>query len=198
VPRDRWADPAANPAAAPTPDESSATATAAPGRRGGLLEILWRQKGLILATVFVAGIAGALYLLLATPTYRSKARLYVRTVGPNVMASDGAGGVQPAPVKSNLYTQVEVIRSTEILSLAAPGFRKLQTFRDADSVVEELKNRLVVDVGDKDELLTVAYDTPYREEAPKIVNGIVEAFRRYHTDEGESTAKKLQSILSAK
>lgn len=119
-------------------------------------------------------------------------------VGPNVIGGDASGGVQPGAVKANLHTQLEVVRSTEILSLKAGEFRQLQTFRDADSVIKELKDDLIVEVGEKDELLTVAYDTPYRDEAPVIVNGIVEAFRRFHTDEGESTAKKLQAILTAK
>lgn len=165
------------------------------GRRDGLLEILWRRKLSIIGSVLLF-VAGALvYLLLTPPVYRAQCSLYVRLIGPNIVNSDQTGGVQPAPVKANLYTQREVLRSTEILSLKAAEFRRLETFARADDVVQKLKDKLVIDIGDKDELVTVAYDTPVKEDAPVIVNGIVDAYRRFHSDEGQHVADKLQGIL---
>lgn len=165
------------------------------GRRDGLLEILWRRKWAIIGStlVFIAGAVA--YLLVARPTYRAQCSLYVRLTGPNIVNSDQPGGVQPSAVKTNLYTQREVLRSTEILSLKAPEFRRLETFARADDVVQKLKDKLVVDIGDKDELVTISYETPVREDAPVIVNGIVDAYRRFHSEEGQHVADKLQTIL---
>ena len=73
---------------------------------------------------------------------------------------------RPAQENENfLYTQREVITSTPVvaMTLGTPGIRDLKTFAGEDNLFQYLKKNLSVEVGKKDDLLSVQFDTPYRE-----------------------------------
>ena len=79
-----------------------------------------------------------------------------------------------------LYTQAELLASTPILTrtVDAANFKSFRTFAGVDNLLAYLKKELKVEVGKKDDLLTVAFDSPHPLEAAAVVNAVVGIVRR--------------------
>src|SRR5436309_54413 len=94
-----------------------------------VLEIVWRQRGIVMAVLGLCAVVGLAYLLVATPLYTCFARLYVTRTSPRLLPNvpDRA----PEGGEDNfLFTQREIITSTPVLAmtLGTPGIRDLRTF----------------------------------------------------------------------
>ena len=131
----------------------------------------------------------------ATPIYTSSSRLYVEQTGPKILSD--AGGVQRQS-DSYLYTQAQLLTSTPIVSSAVEslGATNLREFKSVDNLIGQLKSAVRVEVGKKDELLTVSFDSAYPEDAAKTVNAIVDAYINYHSSQKRSTASEVLKILT--
>ena len=116
-------------------------------------------------------------------------------------------------ISNFLATQSEKIMSREILALAlaqplseeaTPGLasdspekkvKDLQTFKDSDNApLTTIKSFVMVTPGKKNDALSVEYESPFKEEAPTIVNAIVHAYMKYQTQPKQSTTL---SVLNA-
>lgn len=148
----------------------------------------------------MAAVAGAaliiavLYLLVATRYYSGYARLYVKQVGASVMNEE----VKPAQEnEAFLFTQREVISSTPVIAmtLGTPGIREMKTFEGEDNLFTFLKTNLSVDVGKKDELISIRFDTPYRDEAQKIVAAILDSYTNFQSKTRHSSASERVTFL---
>src|SRR5688572_23133011 len=93
-----------------------------------LLQILWRQKWLILLCTVFGVLGAAAYVMVATPKYLGFARLYVQASAPSV-SGEGGASLTPEDLKTNVYTQRELILSTANLArtLSADGIMELPT-----------------------------------------------------------------------
>jgi len=160
-----------------------------------LLEVLWRNRWLVLLTTAVALAAGLIYVTAATPMYTSTSKLYVEQNGPRILAeTDGL----TTPSKNCLYTQATLLTSTPVLTAAIekPGIRELKIFQNVSNPIVWLKDKgLRVSVGKTDDITSVSSDSPDPAQAAVLVNAVVEAYRAYHAASRHSTAGEILNIL---
>jgi capsular exopolysaccharide synthesis family protein len=139
--------------------------------------------------------AGAAYLYLATPLYTSSASLSVRPNAPRVM-----GGTEGEPRHDNdnfLNTERAVLTSTQLLAIATGRLdaRQMRSFADVRNVVGYLKRELRAQVGKRDDIITIEFDSPYPREAAAVVNAVVDAYITYQSRQKRSTAAELLRVL---
>lgn len=182
----------------PTEPRKPASPPGGPGTAtvmsASLFEIALRRRWAIAAVTVAALAAAFLYVMKATPIFTSTSRLYVEQVGPQIM-NEREGIVTQS--KNYLYTQAEILASTPILTevTANPVVRRMRTFADVDNTMVFLKKNLDVKVGAKDDIISVALDSPYPEEAASVVNTVVEAYVNYHANRKKSTSSEVLKIL---
>jgi succinoglycan biosynthesis transport protein ExoP len=162
-----------------------------------LIAIMWRGRWLILLAVAAALTAGFIYISKATPIYTSTSRLYVEQSGPKIISETEEGVMTRS--KNYLYTQAELLKSTSILAAAleAPGIRQMKTFAGLDNAIAYLKKSLNAEVGKKDDIINVSFDSSYPAEAAQIVNQVVDSYITYHATQKRSTAAEVLKIIQA-
>jgi succinoglycan biosynthesis transport protein ExoP len=160
-----------------------------------LIQIVWCSRWIVLITALLALTAAFVYLQKATPIYTSTSRIYVEQSGPKIM-SDMEEGVMTRS-KNYLYTQAELLRSTPILAAVAdgPGIRQMKTFVGLDNTIACLRKNLSVQVGKKDDIINVSFDSPYPAEAAQLVNQVVDSYITYHATQKRSTSAEVLNIL---
>jgi capsular exopolysaccharide synthesis family protein len=96
-----------------------------------------------------------------------------------------------------LYTQAELFKSTPIVGEVAddPQIRRFRTFNEMDNLTAYLKKNLVIEVGKKDDIISVAFDSPYPQEAAGVVNAVVDSYVKYHSIRKQTTVSKVLDIL---
>jgi capsular exopolysaccharide synthesis family protein len=158
-----------------------------------VFHIVWRQRRLIAYSVGVCLLLGVVYLCLAPRRYTANASLYVQKMSPMT----GEKAAPPSEEDNFLYTQCEMLKSTPIIALALgmPGVDDMQTFDGVHNKIAYLKKNLSVDVGRKDDLITISLDAPSAKEAEQIVGGVVEAYLAYQAKQKRSTAGDVMAIL---
>jgi capsular exopolysaccharide synthesis family protein len=160
----------------------------------GMLHVIWRRRWTVLLVTVACVAASVVYVLRATPVFTSTSRLYVEQGGPRIL-SDREGYVKQSD--SYLYNQMELIKSTPILSAAleTTGMRQMKTFHGMDNPLAFLKSALQVNVGKKDDIISVALDSPHPQEAAQIVNEVVDSYVTYQNKQKRSTAAEVLKIL---
>lgn len=159
----------------------------------GLLQIALRHRQTILLTTVLFLAAAFFYILKATPIYTSTSRVYVEQSGPRII-----GDYEGITRTSNyLYTQAELLKSTPIVGEVAddPHVKGFRTFNEMDNPTAYLKKNLNIEVGKKDDIITVAFNSPYPQEAAGIVNAVVDSYIKYHSLRKQTTVSKVVDIL---
>lgn len=159
-----------------------------------LLGVAWRSRWSILLCMILGGFAAWGYLQRVTPLYTSTARVYVEKHVPRLLSQDsGMGGFS----SKYLYTQAELIRSAPVLESAvnSPDCASLETFRQVDSPVALLLEKLEVEVGERDDLLYLSIELPNAVEAGRIVNAVVDAYITHYSADRSDTVKDVLEIL---
>jgi len=162
-----------------------------------LFQVVWRHAWIVLGCTALALAVGFIYLAKVTPTFTSEARIYVEQTGPRIM-DDMERGVMTGS-KNYLYTQMELMKATDILSEALRTIDppRMQTFSGVDNHLAFLKRALRASVGKKDDIISISLDSPYPKEAAKIVNAVVIAYGTYHDTRKKTTATEVLKILEA-
>ncbi len=170
--------------------------SATEGSKGELLEIFWRGRWIILASVVVAVGAAVLYLQSTTPLYSSSSSIYVAQSTPKYLNNDGVSQNGPQDAYY-LATQVEIIKSSSILNIAADQLRSrhVRSFEMSDSPVSVLKGSLAVELGKMNDIITVSCESPSPEDAAQAVNAIVDAYQTYTAEARKSTTGEVLKIL---
>jgi uncharacterized protein involved in exopolysaccharide biosynthesis len=160
-----------------------------------LFQIIWRGRWLMLITTILALSAAFIYILKATPIYTSTSRIFVEQSGPKIIGDLEKGVMTES--QNYLYTQVELLKSTPILeaALVAPGIRQMKTFAKVDNQTAYLKRHLQADVGKKDDIINLSFDSPFPAEAAQLVNAVVDCYITYHAAHKRSTAAEVLRIL---
>ena len=155
-------------------------------RQDSLMEVMLRQRWTILITVGIILTGTILYLLNATPIFTSKASLYVEQTGPKLIGEYDAVMTNS---KNYLNTQGEVIRSTPILTKVVGNheIQQFQTFAEIDNLLKFMKENIKVHIGKTNDIITVSFDSPYPEEAARLVNEVVTEYINYHASQKRST-----------
>lgn len=169
------------------------------GGSSTVVEVLWRRRSTLAATIALFVLASVAYLLVSPKIYSSTAQVYVEQGGQSVLGerSDAA-----ARSENFLYTQAEVVKSSAVLSqaLAEIGAGKLKTFAGiTGDPVDWLKNTsdFSVEVGKKGDVLNISMESPYPDEAAGIVNSVVKAFVAEQTRQRQATGGEMVKILRA-
>jgi polysaccharide biosynthesis transport protein len=146
------------------------------GLSDSLIEILWRQRRIILVAGVLALVAGFLYIVHATPMFTSTSRVYVEETKPRVF--DGDAGSRISYWANYLNTQAERMQSTDILAAAmkAPEMAGLQTLAHVPNPVVHLRRQLTITVGKKDNIISVSFVSSVPDDSAYIVNSIVDAY----------------------
>lgn len=165
---------------APQPDSPEA----------GLLQIMWRRKWLIIFVTLLALAAGWFYMQRATRYYISTAKLAVE---PTMAAITGGGGTDMS--EAFLHRTAERIRSTRVLQEAVADFGDNIPTTLGTNPVLTLRKKLSVEVGRRDELISVSMASEYPSEAAEIVNTIVLTFMYLQAQQGDHVMKELMSAL---
>jgi capsular exopolysaccharide synthesis family protein len=71
----------------------------------------------------------------------------------------------------------------------------LRTLADVDLGVAHLRNTLRIDVGRRDEIITISFDSPYAIEAAQIVNNVVDAYMASRSDHERQNSGQVLEIL---
>ncbi len=147
-----------------------------------LLLIVWRSRWIVLFSVVLTLAAGFVYIQVVTPIYVSTAKLYLNYAGIRVSQAYELGSM-PRTDKY-LRTQTGLLSSTTVLASAYERLEpeKLRTFQEVDIPVAFLQNKLRVDVGKNDEIISVSFGSPYPLDAAQIVNEVVEAYFGWRSD----------------
>ena len=160
-----------------------------------LIQVVWRNRWVILLTTIASLAIAFIYVLKATPIYSSTSRIYVEQSGPKILTE--AEGVMTQS-KNYLYTQAELLRSTPILSAALekPGVKQMRIFHNVDNIVAFLKKKaLNIEVGRKDDIISISSDSPDPAEAAHLVNAIVDSYITYNATRKRSTSAEILKIL---
>jgi len=160
-----------------------------------LIQVIWRNRWIILLTTIAALVIAFIYVLKATPIYSSTSRIYVEQSGPKILTEVEGFMTQS---KNYLYTQAELLRSTPILSsaLEKPGMKQMKIFHKVDNVIAYLKKKaLNISVGKKDDIISISSDSPDPVEAAHLVNAVVDSYITYHATRKRSTSAEILKIL---
>ncbi|MGD0137561.1 MAG: polysaccharide biosynthesis tyrosine autokinase [Tepidisphaeraceae bacterium] len=160
----------------------------------GVLLMLWRSRWIVLACLAAAVGAGAFYLSRATPVYSSSSILYIQQAVPNII-SDALS--TPGDYSGYLFTQCEVIHSTAILSRAVqqPEVASAKCLQGIDNPVAFLKSTVGAAPQKQGDLITVSMESSEPRDAATIVNGVVQAYIGYQSEQHRSTAVEVLRIL---
>jgi capsular exopolysaccharide synthesis family protein len=172
------------------------SASASEQSEDSIFEIIWRQRAVVAWTTAVCLVLAIGYLIFATRYYSGYAKLFVQQVGPRLMTEEQK---QTQDGDTFLFTQKEVMSSTPVIAmtLGTPGVRELKTFTDQDNTFTFFKDSLTLDIGKKDELLSVQFDTPYREDAQRIVAAFVDSYIEYQSKQRHSSSSEVLTVLTA-
>lgn len=152
----------------------------------------WRLAAGVLAITILAGAA---YLVFATPQYTAQSRVRVEQVGPRTLGEQPQASAEV--INSFLSTEGEVLTSTPVLAIALgnPEVGRSATLSNVPDPIEYLKKRLQVTVGRKHQLIALEYDAPSRAEAIATVRAVVEAYIAYHGKQNKDRSTKLVGAI---
>jgi succinoglycan biosynthesis transport protein ExoP len=162
-----------------------------------LLEVLWRRRWILLATVAGCVLCAATYLYFATPVYSATSRVAVAQNAPRVF-SESQGYVSQS--ENFLQTQADIFLSTSVLTkaLEKANYRSMKTFAGfPEDPVAALRNfkAFKVEAGKKSDVLMVTLESPYPREAATFVNCAVNAFIEQQSAEKRSQGNEMVKIL---
>jgi capsular exopolysaccharide synthesis family protein len=162
-----------------------------------MLEVLWQQRRTLVGTTMLCLIGAAVYLLLATPIYRSVAEVYIEPTPPKVLQENQ----NPLLASEGfLNAQASSMESTPVLSSAlnAVNYRNLETFAhvNGDPVVWlRAGNGFDVEAVKRSDTLLVSMESPYPRETAALVNAVVDAYIADRSIQEQSIGDKMLGIL---
>ncbi len=139
--------------------------------------------------------AGMVYIETATPIYTSTAKLYLDYGGIPIAQSYESGRIPRTD--RYLYTQAELLVSRPILGAVfeLPEIRRLRTFAEINVPMGYLRRNLHVEVGRRDEIVSVSFSSPHAAEVPQIVNKVVDAYMASRSDNQRKNSSQVLKIL---
>jgi len=159
-------------------------------------EVVWRGRWVVLLSTLALIAVAVVYIMNATPIFMSTSRIYVEQSGPRIVSELEEGVMTQS--KNYLYTQAELLRSTPILSAAMekPGVKDFRMFfGQANPLAFLKKDGLEIEVGQKDDIISVSAYSPSPAEAAQLVNAVVDAYITHQATTKKSTSTEVLKIL---
>jgi polysaccharide biosynthesis transport protein len=162
-----------------------------------LLLVLWRRRMSVMTVVAACLCVAATYLVFATRIYSATAKVRIEQNGPHVY-SDPQGFRGES--ESFLQTQADSMLATSVLSRALDivQYHSLKTFAKVtgDPVVWLRESgALKVDAGRKSDVVTIAMESPYGQEAAQIADAVAGAFLAEQSQEQRTTGSEMVGVL---
>jgi capsular exopolysaccharide synthesis family protein len=155
-------------------------------------EVLRRQRWTVAAMVGICVVVAIFYLLFTTPLYRATAQLTAEPAGAR--QTDSGSDVPESGNFLNTQRERIVSRSILALALAEPDVQSLKTFQHLPNPLSTMRDALTIEIGRTDDVISVSFDTPYADEAPRIANAIVDAYKQYQTQPARSNADDVLAL----
>jgi capsular exopolysaccharide synthesis family protein len=177
------------------PGEHIAVAAASGKAGSNLWDVCMARKGTVLTVLFLSLSASIAYLHLATPIFTSTSRLYVEENARSLIGQDSQRDA--AQVEAYLFRQCQIIRAEPILRQAILENPKevARMYGGADDPLPLLLKNLTVDLGKKDEILTVELTSAYPVQSAKLLNSIIKCYEAYQTKQTRSNATDALNML---
>jgi polysaccharide biosynthesis transport protein len=158
--------------------------------------IFWRGRWIILLCAVLALGGGFYYLSKQTPIFAASSRILVESSATRIINVDLSNNARSA---NYLATQCELIQSPQILTAVTelPELRSMKTFTGVDNPMGVLRYGLSAMPGQKDDLITVTYESAYPEEAATIANAVIQSYEAYYANRQKSTAAGVLRVLTA-
>jgi capsular exopolysaccharide synthesis family protein len=159
-----------------------------------VLLMVWRGRWIMATCVIAALILGNIYFSRQTPIYSSSSVICLQQDVPNIISDVMSTKGESA---GYLFTQCQVIHSTAILSSALknPNVSAASCLQGVENPVAMLKNSVVAGPANQGDLITIAMESTRPEDAAVIVNGVVDAYISYLSEQHKSTAVEVVQIL---
>lgn len=166
--------------------------------RPSLLQVLWRRRWTLVLTAFVCMAIAEAYLWFATPVFTCIATLDIEQSGVKILSDPQ--GASPRS-ETFIFTQAQIIQSTPVLAraLEKAGYLRMKTFADVASPIAwmRLQKDFRVEVGKKDDIVTISLDSPYPDEAVAVVNSVVDSYMVSQGTRNRSTTAEMLKVLQA-
>ncbi|MFC1739097.1 GumC family protein [Planctomycetota bacterium] len=159
------------------------------------VKMMWQHRWIILLVTIATLAVAFLYIMKATPIFTSTSRIYVEQRGPKIVANYEGVLTQS---KNYIYTQAELLKSTPILqsTLEKPGIKGMKVFEKVDNHIIYLKKKgLDVEVGKKDDIISISSDSPEPAEAAKLVNAVIDSYITHQSAQKRDTSSEILKIL---
>jgi len=162
----------------------------------GLLQMVWRRRWMVYVTVTVGLAAAFAYLSVATPIYTAASQILV---SPSVDIMSGTGNFGKdltfQPAQMTLMTTAPILNG----AISDAQLNKTKTFNGwtPDATRSYLRKNLALGLGKSDNVITIAFDSPYPDEAALVVNSVVESYIREQTLNRRTSSDAVQTILEA-
>ncbi len=166
-------------------------------RRGGphstidLLELFWRRRAYLIASMLLTSILGVVYYRLATPMYESSADVLVVQKRPQAITGDHQ---YESGFEDYLATHLAVIVSPLIVERAieSSNLAALPSFADLEYPEEELVDTIIEnleveggsrDLGENaDSIMTLAFRCREPDDAPIVVQALLDSYEGFHDE----------------
>ena len=160
-----------------------------------LFTAAWRGRWILLVCTAAGAFAGFRKVQQQGDIWKAESRLYIQGQAPTVM---GADGLLASGARNFANTQAAVLRSVSLLQsvVVRPDVGGSPVFTEQTNKVGWLRENLNVKVGRDDDVLSISLLAQEVEEASIIVNAVVEEFRAYLGQRGESTVKEMLTVKS--
>lgn len=154
-----------------------------------LLELFWRRRYAVIAGTILGILLGVAYSVVATPKYESFADVLVVQKRPQAVTGDHQ---YESGFEDYLATHLAVMVSPLIVERAIKShdLASLQCFADVEDPEEELVDVIIDDLevegGSRDlgesadSIMTVAYRCSVPEEAPLVVQALLDSYEAFH------------------
>lgn len=161
------------------------------------LAFAWRRKGLVLLFLIVAGGLGYLYFLRQEPLYQSSAQILIVENQPRLPIQ----GVEVRTSSEEMH--VSLLRSQTVMEKAVErgGLSGLATIGASGSPAARVMSGLSVSGGGTrtGALLQLSYKSTSREDCPKVLQAVVDAYQAFLEDMYEDvSAETIDLIEQAK
>ena len=163
-------------------------------------ELLLRRHWTIGLAVAGCMLVAVIYLLFATRIYSAQSRLFIEQNGTGILG-DTQSHADSTRSEVYLYSQGSAIQSTPVIRYALDqvGYRQLKTFSklSGDPVEWLLQGgSFKVDVGKKDNIITLSMESPYPDEATDLVKAIVDGYLFRLSKHRRVTGEEMVKILA--
>jgi tyrosine-protein kinase Etk/Wzc len=167
--------------------------SAKPG--SSLVDVCLRRWKTVVTIPAICVVIATVYLCFATKIYTSTCRLYVEANAPHLIGEDSQS--TDSQSEAYLFRQCQVIRAEPILrqALAENPLAVDRMFHGVTDPLPALLKNLSVDVGKKDEIITVELSSAYPVESATLLNSIVSCYESFQSRQTRSTATEGLNIL---